>query len=460
MRNHYSFTPSRGLIPSLAFFAFILLNALLPQHVSAQSDSILRKHIIIAFDNALPETYKNYLLSSQATIIANADRLLKNHDAMPQTGDYVSVVNFAMGTDNVSLNDFAAPSIDSDNHEIAWKGFNGWDNLFIDNWDNIVYNQGISRTRGSRYSLLSGAKAFSVESLLGKNIDSNGNPVYANRTYLLLVSDDFHNGNDNFMKEFQVFKGMGARAEEKEFRRVCNDFARNYIAELIAETPLATAGQLPYRLMLYEIRPSATTSLAGVVNYPASLNLKRVPGGYSMEFDAASVDNLYTLLKMQVEVVTTDGDTVTCVADATSPGEPLHIDLRVDKGDLDPDNVPVTVRGWLLQNDSIYNAYLWNPYDSNASRLTTHATLRCNDKGSVFGIALPDSMWWFYRDDIRMAAFLWEVIFVLLIVIAVVIVIIILNKRSLRYIPLNSEFSIRRAGQKRPKSKKYDKYKK
>lgn len=453
MRNHYSFTLSRGLIPSLAFFAFILLNALLPQHVSAQRDSILRKHIIIAFDNALPETYKNYLLNSQATIITNADRLLKNHDAMPQTGDYVSVVNFAMGTDNASLKDFAAPSIDSDSHEIAWREFNGWNNLFKGNWDNIVYNQGINRTRGSRYSLLSGAKAFSIKSLLGKNNDG-GNPEYANRTYLLLVSDDFHNGNDNFMKEFQVFKGMGARAEEREFRRMCNDFARNYIAELIAETPLATAGQLPYRLMLYEIRPSATTSLAGVVNYPASLNLKRVPGGYSMEFDAASVDNLYTLLKMQVDVVTTDGDTITCASDATTPGKPLHIDLRIDKDDLDPDNVPVTVRGWLLQNDSIYNAYLWNPYDSNASRLTTHATLRCDDKGSVFGIALPDSMWWFYRNDIRMAAFLWEVILVMLIVIAVVIVIIALNKRSLRYIPLNSEFSIRRAGQKRFKPKK------
>ncbi|MDE6325678.1 MAG: hypothetical protein K2M02_05860 [Duncaniella sp.] len=449
MRNHYSFTPLRGLISSLAFFAFILLNVLLPQCISAQNDSILRKHIIIAFDNALPETYKNYLLSSGQAIVNNADRLLQNHNAMPQTGDYVSVVNFAMGTDNASLKDFATPSIDSDNHEIAWREFKDWSNVFSGDWESIVYNQGINRSRGSRYSLLSGAKAFSVGALFGKNKGNDNNRVYANRTYLLLVSDDFHNGNDNFMKEFQVFKGMGARADEKEFRGVCNEFARNYIAELIAETPIATSGQLPYRLMLYEIRPAATTSLAGVVNYPASLNLKRVPGGYSMEFDAASVDNLYALLKLQVDVVTVAGDTITCVADATSDGEPLHIDLQVDKDDLDPDNVPVTVRGWLLQNDSIYNAYLWNPYDVHASRLTTHATLRCNDKGSVFGIALPDSMWWFYRDDIRMAAFLWEVIFVLLIVIAVVAVIIILNKRSLRYTPLNSEFSIRRAGQKK-----------
>lgn len=449
MRNHYSLTHSRGLIPSLAFFAFILLDALLPQCISAQSDSILRKHIIIAFDNALPETYKNYLLSSGPAIVTNADRLLRNNNAMPQTGDYISVVNFAMGADNESLNDFAKPSIDSGNREIAWREFNGWDNIFSDDWDNIVYNQGINRSRGSKYSLLSGAKAFAVRSLLGKNIDSDINHIYANRTYLLLVSDDFHNGNDNFMKEFQVFKGMGARADEKEFRGVCNEFARNYIAELIAETPIATSGQLPYRLMLYEIRPSATTSLAGVVNYPASLNLKRVPGGYLMDFDAASVDNLYALLKLQVDVATITGDTITCVADAKSPGETLHINLQVDKDDLDPDNVPVTVRGWLLQNDSIYNAYLWNPYDVYASRLTTHATLRCNDKGSVFGIALPDTMWWFYRDDIRMAAFLWEVIFVMLIVIAVVAVIIILNKRSLRYTPLNSEFSIRKAGQKK-----------
>lgn len=285
-----------------------------------------------------------------------------------------------------------------------------------------------------------------MESLKGKNVVNDSIQAYANRTYLLLVTDDYHNGNDNFIKEFQVFKSMGARVDEKEFREVCNEFSHNFLAELMDETTLATGGELPYRLMLYEIRPAATAALAGVVNYPASLNLKHVPGGYSMEFDASSAVDFYSLMKMEVETVTVKGDTVKGSAAPIAPGRPLHFNFKLDKKDIDEDHVPVTVRAWLLQNDSIYDAYLLNPYDPHVSRLSSTGVLKCHDKGTVFGIPLPDAMWWFSRDDIRMAAFIWEVLFILILVVVVVITIIILNKRSLRYVPTNNEFSIRRAG--------------
>lgn len=423
----------------------MLHGMLCPISTVAQTDSVLRKHVVFAFDDALPSAYMLQLLNGEANITMNAERLLKRNNVMPSEADYISVINFGLGIDNKSLKDFAAPSKDSKG-DIAWREFNGLGNLFGSQWKNLVYNQGVARSQGARFSLLSGAKAFVMESLKGKNVLNDSIRAYANRTYLLLVTDDYHNGNDNFIKEFEVFKSMGARVNEKEFREVCNEFSHNFLAELMDETILATGGELPYRLMLYEIRPAATAALAGIVNYPASLNLKRVPGGYSMEFDASSAVDFYSLMKMEVETVTTNGDTVKGSAAPIAPGQPLHFNLKLDKKEIDEDHVPVTVRAWLLQNDSIYDAYLLNPYDPHVSRLSSTGVLKCHDKGTVFGIPLPDAMWWFSRDDIRMAAFIWEVIFILILVIAVVITIIILNKRSLRYVPTNNEFSIRRAG--------------
>ena len=70
-------------------------------------------------------------------------------------------------------------------------------------------------------------------------------------------------------------------------------------------------------------------------------------------------------------------------------------------------------------------------------------TLSAKGEGNIFGIAMPDAMWWWCRDDIAKAAFIWEVVMVLILILVVVVIVGIINKKTTVYIPTNEEMGIR-----------------
>lgn len=409
--------------------------------IKAQLSEKPNAHVIVAVDNALPPAYWNYLRLNQETIVSQLDKLVGKYCRL-DTSDYVSMVTFAIGVNDASFQEFAKPAMMLNNKPLKWVRYSGFSKLFNSQsirWEDAI-SEGTSRVTGDPYSMLTGAKQYTVNSVRLPRQGTIG--TAANRTLLAVITDDNYNGNDAYDKEFSIYKGMGGKASHKEFAGMIKDFHDNFnFIKFDQETILYPLTDKPYRIQLYEMRPALRPSVSSVVDYPASLNLHRVRGGYSIDFTASSVDSLYRLKKFRVEVMKTDGTSISNDFYPNASGV-NHVTMHINYGDIEPEHVIVTVKAWLQQIDGIYNGCLLSPFDPSSKRLSATLNLSCTDEGLVLGIPLSDILWWWFPSDIKLAAFLWEMIIILLIVAAVVILLFYYNRKTSVYDVDNAEISI------------------
>lgn len=364
-------------------------------------------------------------------MLTHIDRIVnRKDDQLLKEDDYISVVTFGIGTENKNFSQFAKPSI-SRGEPIVWKRFTGWHNIF-DNWNSQVLDTDPNRFKGDHFSLLTAAKPFSLAAL-----KSPADSVAAERTFILMVTDDHYAGYDNYQKEFSGYKITGGKASEKEFSSMIKEYNSLYKESEIRRDTIGRGNGKPYVLILLEIMPTTMPSLYSILDIPASLNLHRTPGGYSIDFKASTVDDMYWLRDVEVRAHTDNG-TLT-----VNSGESGEIDLLIPKDDVDPDNISVELNATVVQQDGIYNGMLASPDNPNTKRMSSTRTLSANSEGKIFGMPMPDVIWWWCRDDIAKAAFIWEVLLVLIGVIIVVLAVNLYNKKSTVYIPTNEEIGIR-----------------
>lgn len=410
--------------------------------VSALYASVPVRHVVIAFDDAIStESYRVYLKTSQDEILRRIERQIERADGMPPgPGDYVTAVGFVADTHDTGLGEFAGVLCGAGG-PLAWRSGDELASMFDREWYDQVYNQRRKGVRGEYYSLLTGAKEYSVRAARPSVASFK-----ANRLLLVLVTDNHYNGGDDYQKEFHDFRIMGARASADEFFAFRDLFHQHYRLRLLDEDILLRGAANPYQLRLYEVLAGTAMSLQAGVDYPASLGLERVRGGYRIAFTADATSPDYDIDSLALEVRTADGGVL--VADVSADGDAdvsrrRRVELFIPHDAVNPDSIQATLSGWLHQRDDIYGAYVMSPDDRSYPRLRVRLTLNGRNDAKVFGMRLPDSMWWFYPSDIKMAAFVWEVILLLLVVAAVVYVLYRLNGRSLRYVPQPDEISLR-----------------
>ena len=249
------------------------------------SNASARNHVIIAFDNFVG--YEHVLLNQQY-MLSQINRTLRDSEGLQllTDSDYISVVTFGLGLNNSNFKYFALPST-SEGTPMCWLPFKGWNETFT-SWSTQVLDKGNGRFDGPGFSMLSAAKPFILSA-----VKSPGEDIVADRTYILMVTDDHYNGNDNYRKEFQTYQMVGGKASEKEFSKQLVGYHTMFKDVEVNRKEIASGLGPSYYLILLEIIPTNIPSINGVLDIPANLNLHREPGGYRIKFDANSVDDLY-----------------------------------------------------------------------------------------------------------------------------------------------------------------------
>lgn len=399
----------------------------------AQYDTI-NKHIIIAFDNALPDKYRNALRDKSR--IKNAISKL-TIDLQLQKGDYYSLVNFGISSNAPSISKLARPIMDSKGNEIVWRLFDNFDNMFAQNsWMSMVDIQGISQIARSRddspFSLLTGAKAYSI-SCLSKRDEKK----VACKTYLVMITDDHYNGNDDQNKEFDQM--IGTRMSKTEFLNRCYNVAKSfnfrYNKAVVIDNSYAT-GDL--QAILFEVVPAMSVSLNSVIDYPANMGLTRVNGGYRLKFDFKSVSDIHRLERLALRVIDKHGKRKNYVYKGNG-----SVEIMLPMSDFQ-DSVVVEMSAWLLQMDGVYNGALLSPKDKEFQRLHVSLTHILKNEVTLAGfLAIPDCMWSF-TDDWHEAVIVWSLVGLLLVVIFMWGVAHWLIRINTTYSPSNKKITIER----------------
>ncbi len=253
-----------------------------------------QNHVIIAVDNVVPK-YEHVLLNKDFMLRNIDDILLLNGNSLLSSGDYVSVVTFGLGDRNHNYSRFVLPATLND-QPLVWNEFTSYDEIFPD-WGGQVQNKSGDRILGNPYSMLSGAKPFIMS-----YVNSKDPAKTAERTFILLITDDHYNGNDDYHKEFAKYHGNGGCAPAEPFEHCVNLYYSLFKDKEIVRKEISYQYEDSYKLILLEIIPSTIPSINGILDIPASLNVHRVPGGYGINFQAKSVDNLYQFRNLKVTV--------------------------------------------------------------------------------------------------------------------------------------------------------------
>lgn len=398
-------------------------NAVLP-------DSIVTRHAIIAFDDAVPQYFKVMLLNKKLIFSKLKAALETGNNGMPllHESDFYSVVDFAIGDKNRSISDFVQP-IKIGKKKLAWNKYESISQLSINlgNWGAQVYGQGLARVKGRPFSLLTGIRAFTMKALFSNTLQH-----VANRTYMLIVTDDHYNGNDDFNKEFTTIPNPFK--QKWNFPAVCQYAAENYLFHRLSTFTIYK----DYKIYVYEVLPSASFGLNYVMNYPADMGIRRVRGGYRIYFPTNEVDKMYKISKLSLEVK--------CGGSIIAYHEYKHgenVDMLLKTSHLRSDSIEVNLRGWILRQDGFYNGVEMSPWDSHFPRLTDNRTLPLEAKEKVLGIfSLPDLMWWWFPNDLKEATALWDIVFFLILIALVLYVGYKYYIYITRYIPTNSQIHI------------------
>ena len=399
----------------------------------AQTDETIRKHMIIAVDR-YPDKGKNYKKTLEETpqLIINSISKLANNIGMTKS-DYVSMVIFSLGTKDSSLDKYATCGI-VNGKQLLWNKYTSFSDIFgagNKNWNSIIDSH---ENDGSPFSMLTGAQMYSFKAC--KN-----NEYLANKTYLLMVTDNQYNGNGDVDAEFVHFMQQGAsrNLKREEFRNTCISIAQDYNFIYVCDETVIDHNMYPYKVTLFEVRPSSSFSLNTVVNYPANLGLKRIKGGYVISFEYQLTSKDYELSRFDVEIHHSNDDNK---EKATCYNGNL-VECRVNSSDIRGDSIVITLKGWLHKLDKTYNSAMLNPYDPAFSNLSITQTLPLKDEYKIFGmLPLYDFFWWWYPNDLHMAVLLWEAILMPILILLVLAIGYYLLLKVTRYEPTDSSIKI------------------
>ena len=390
-------------------------------NVYAQHDFSLTNHIILAFDQALPPNYRTILNNSSTKIISSINSsLYLNGDCLLKKGDFVSIVNFVADTRANSLDNFA--SIPKNDEGVLMKWIQSDDgkinSLFqTGTWNNMLTVDAY----GSRYSLLSGAKQSAIE------VTKDGK--IASHTYLVMITDDYYNGMDDVNKDLDHFLNNSYFGDNRAFvknsyLKKCHKVNSNFSFTFLKESVIYGT----YRAMLFDVLPNYSAALPVLLSYPSTYNLKRVRGGYEIDFDFSERKPDFTLEGFELSVAD--------LLYKYKKGDKQHVNLFIPSQSVLGDSLDISLKGWFLQHDDVYNGHLFTPDDQ--SELSKSKDLLITERvflpreATVFRVPLSDSFWIWYKDDAAKAAFMWEVVIIAIFIMIIIFLVVGLSTLYIR----------------------------
>ncbi|MCD8203279.1 MAG: hypothetical protein LUD48_06535, partial [Prevotella sp.] len=193
-----------------------------------------------------------------------------------------------------------------------------------------------------------------------------------------------------------------------------------------------------YGCYLYEVVPNVSYSLGTIVDYPANFGLKRVRGGYKIQFDYRSRENGFDIKKLQISVKGKNGeDIVKNYYDGES------VDFKLKSSEIKSDSIDITIKGWILMNDSIYSGVVMSPYDERFEKLNVNRKMALVDEYKIFGIfPLWTVFWWWCPNNLKAAVIIWDIILALIIVIVILWIGYVFLRKFTKYTPEDNSITL------------------
>ncbi|MCD8290990.1 MAG: hypothetical protein LUC91_05760, partial [Prevotella sp.] len=391
-------------------------------HANAQNQC---NHIIIAFDRATPR-YRAYYNSPK--ILNTIDSILIKHDWI-RDNNYLSIVGYAMES-YPSIERFVRPYQDSHNKDVIWVPLKGLKvRELFNNWPN-----GEPQLIGSdAYSMQSHAKPYCV-------METKNRPdaiPCADRTILMLVSDDIINGTeDDFKSEWNqvqstlsvyvnyntnrspywIFKEMA-----EGVKNTIGKFNEEYRFVQLVGDPIYISEDKRYKITTYDVLACEQPSVYSTTDFPSRLSFKRIRGHYKLNFKVHPLNPDRYQIK-SIELITPsiffeggdEGIIVTYCANEVNGtnGDEWSFDMAIPSEEISQgDSVEVSMS--LALKDGLYNGYLISPINDKGMSVTQVVELQ--DEVKVLGIwSLSDAYWWWFPNDLIAAVVLWDLIILLI----------------------------------------------
>ena len=398
----------------------------------------LTTHYIVAFDRSV-EFYQSDYVSPRILHILN--RLLKENNYNGDR-DYVSMVGYSIEMSNPSIERFTRPYRNVNGEEMIWKKL-GDTNLssFFPNWPKGQPILDPSALPSA--SLQSLSKPYAV---IETSIDRDS-VMNADRTILLVVSDDVVNGtDDNYAQEWnrvattstnyqgfnklrkKVFSTMEKFNEEFKFihtRLKYGNATRDNV--LISEDGI-------YKVTPYEVVSAERPSIYSVTDFPVPLPLQRIRGGFRLNIETGSLNPKYLI--RDISISNADGKQLGISHDGI-------FDIELKSEDVTPgDTLDIAMS--LFLKDGLYNASIIsgdNPRYSDGMRI--RQVIRLQEEAKVLGLVpLSDSFWWWCPNDIFTAVMIWDLIILIFIIGFVAFILYRWFIRIITYVPENKNLKI------------------
>lgn len=399
----------------------------------AQLNDSINTHVIIAFDNSISSNLVGALSAPHGLAETAINKTLAKLSLGPN--DYYSMVNFILARGDSHFKSFAVPSRDKRGMPILWKPVKTTSTITSENgnWSDIAYGQGQARFGGigggGPYSLLSGAKQYSLKAAMSKGTH------HANRTIMLVVTDEYYNGGDNYRKEIEGIFGKGT-SQVKQFEHDNELVNGNYSFLSLDDYTRSVIDGTSYKVYAYEVMPNVSYALGTIISFPADMGLTRERGQYRIRFKYTNLESNHEIKKIVMKVKSKDNDYITqeFFTDA--------IDMEIDDSDLSGDSLEVTMQGWVLLNDSVYSGLLMNPNDKKYSRLNVHRTLPLDGGEKVLGILPMWDIFWFPFLSNHAAVLLWDFVLVLIFTVTILFFGYKWFSKITRYVPSNDKIKL------------------
>lgn len=414
-------------------------------HSKAQSDDceILRNHVIIAF-NWSPAPNPDYLAYSTDAMLAvqelsrfcvkdglGIDRQVLSPD------DYYSCVAFRAEVDKNTLQQFVKPI-----KQLEWIR-NNEDAEFIQmiqkDWRKLILYKPFGNNNVASLSLLSLTKPYVLSHFL-----TTMNKKDVNRTFLILVSDHVFNGD-----MYNELIHLGNYNEQYSIGRITDEVVypiyyavnQSYFIRQLASKEIGYNYQAHNGYVeLYEYIPlQRNFNLSSVFDYPEYIEAKRIRGKkYKCDLFLANRDNpFYTPTRLQLFL----DDTLNQFWSEEDLSKNQYLTFKVKRKDRP---LTVNLKAWVRLKDGVYNSTILSPSDralpeAGRDGLNISIDIKYEKTATIFGIPMPDFLWFsFLPNNQYTAALIWEIIVIFCIMFAIYIFI----RKKQFFVPALNEIKI------------------
>lgn len=415
----------------------------------AQLSQKPNRHVVVLIDADPADAYRGFLENGSPlpSIISN----YLHEKGLYKDGDFLTIANYSFNlaeTKGKNFDTFVTIPSGKNKQSLVWMQPNESKPLedFSFDWAAISHGQHVSKQPvGSKRGSLNSMRLFFAMKEAGGHDKNLG----ANSLFIVTISEDMHQGNDNIAGEFRDLFGISKLSEAskelllRKAHQFSNDVKRNFTfidtdSKTIAIGAFNNGTPFPYKITVTEVRPSREPSIQNILHLPAMPELKRVRGGYKLDIKKPQVDSVYTLEKLELTLTSSKGTKTYTSID----GKGIEVDIPFSEiSDHQPE---ATLRAWVRLKDGLYNSLVLNPYDKDNQGLAMSQRLVAREEAKIFGVLkVSDTFWPPFIKSYDTVVTTYTLLLTIIITIAILIFGYVVLKKIGTYEPKDKDIKLR-----------------